>query len=138
MRVIIYGCNPLSAAVVADLAEAGADITLLGEEAGALRQVAAGFPAVHAILANEPQMRNYLQLAGISHADVFVAMTRDDHDNILAAQMARSLFNVPKVVCHIASAELREFYGGLGLTVVGYATGLVQNVRHALQPAGAG
>lgn len=138
MRVIIYGCNPLAAALVADFAQSGADITLLGEEAGALRQLTAAYPAVHPILASEPEMRNYLQQAGISHADIFLAMTPDDHDNILAAQTARSLFDVPKVVCHIASAELREFYSELGLTVVGYSTGLVHNVRRALQPAGVG
>jgi trk system potassium uptake protein TrkA len=52
-------------------------------------------------------MQDYLQEGGIDHADVFLAMSSDDHQNLLVAQIAKHIFNVPKVVCHLASLNCR-------------------------------
>jgi hypothetical protein len=40
---------------------------------------------------------------------------------------------VPKVVCHLASPQLQVMYAALGLDVVGYSFGLLQDVRQAIQ-----
>ena len=78
-------------------------------------------------------MKDYLQEGGIDHADVFLAMSDDDHQNILVSQIAKHIFNVPKVVCHLDSPQLQVIYAGLGLDVVGYSFGLLHDVRQAIQ-----
>ena len=132
MRVLIFGCNRLSTSLVGDLAGVGNEITVLGGERGCLESVAI-HPGVRVVLTAEPMMQDYLQEGGIDHADVFLAMSADDHQNILVAQIAKHIFNVPKVVCHLGNSELQVMYAALGLEVVGYSFGLLQDVRQAIE-----
>ena len=132
MRVLILGCNRLSTSLVGDLAGEGNDITVLGDERDCLESVAT-HPGVRVVLTAEPMMQDYLQEGGIDHADVFLAMSADDHQNILVAQIAEHIFNVPKVVCHLDNPQLQVMYAALGLEVVGYSFGLLQDVRQAIE-----
>ena len=132
MRVLIFGCNRLSTSLVADLAGEGNEITVLDGQRDCLESVAK-HPRVRVILAAEPTMHDYLQEASIDHADVFLAMSGDDHENILTAQIAKHIYNVPKVVCHLDSPQLQVMYAALGLVVVGYSLGLLQDVRQAIE-----
>ena len=132
MRVLIFGCNRLSTSLVGDLAGVGNEITVLGGERGCLESVAP-HPGVRVVLTAEPMMQDYLQEGGIDHADVFLAMSADDHQNILVAQIAKHIFNVPKVVCHLGNSELQVMYAALGLEVVGYSFGLLQDVSQAIE-----
>jgi len=118
--------------LVCDLSDRGNEITVLGRERDCLESVAT-FPGVRVVLTAEPMMQDYLQEGGIDHADVFLAMSSDDHENILVAQIAKHIFNVPKVVCHLGSPQLQVMYAALGLDVVGYSFGLLQDVRQAIQ-----
>ena len=133
MRVLIFGCNRLTTSLVPDLAGDDVEITVLGSERGCLDSVAT-HPGVQVVLTAEPIMQDYLQEGGINHADVFLAMSADDHQNILVSQIAKHIFNVPKVVCHLGSPQLQVLYTALGLNVVGYSSGLLQDVRQAMGP----
>ena len=132
MRVLIFGCNRLSNSLVAGFAGEGNQITVLGGQRDCLESVATHF-GVRVILTAEPMMQDYLQEGGIDHADVFLAMSGDDHENILASQIAKHIYNVPKVVCHLGSPQLQVMYAALGLDVVGYSFGLLQDVRQAIE-----
>ena len=130
MRGLIFGCNRLRASLVADLAGEGNEITVLGAERDCLESVAT-HPGVRVVLTAEPMMQDYLQEGGIDHADVFLAMSGNDHENILVAQIANHIYNVPKVVYHLGSPQLQVMYAALGLDVVGYSFGLLQDFRQA-------
>ena len=132
MRVLIFGCNRLSASLVADLAGDDNQVTVLGGERDCLENVAT-HPGVRVVLTAEPMMQDYLHEGGIDHSDVFLAMSDDDHQNILVSQIAQHIYNVPKVVCHLGSPQLQVLYAALGLDVVGYSFGLLQDVRQAIQ-----
>ncbi len=132
MRVLIFGCNRLTTSLVADLAGNDTEITVLGGDHDCLDSVAA-HTGVQVVLTAEPIMQDYLQEGGINHADVFLAMSADDHQNILVSQIAKHIFNVPKVVCHLGDPQLQVLYAALGLNVVGYSFGLLQDVRQALE-----
>ena len=131
MQVLIFGCNRLSTSLVGDLLGDNNEITVLGGERDCLESVATQ-PGVRVVLTAEPMMQDYLQEGGIDHADVFLAMSADDHQNILVAQIAKHIYNVPKVVCHLGSPQLQVMYAALGLDVVGYSFGLLQDVRQAI------
>ena len=132
MRILIFGCNRLSTSLVADLAGEGNQITVLGGERDCLESVVT-HSGVRVVLTAEPMMQDYLQEGHIDHADVFLAMTGDDHENILVSQIAKHIYNVPKVVCHLSSPQLQVMYAALGLDVVGYSVGLLQDVRQAIE-----
>ena len=131
MRVLIFGCNRLGANLVEDLSGRDADITVLGDDRDCLERIA-GFQGVQVILTAEPMMQDYLQEGSIDHSDVFLAMSGDDHHNVLVSQIAKHIYNVPKVVCHLDSPQLQVMYAALGLDVVGYSFSLLQDVRQVI------
>jgi trk system potassium uptake protein TrkA len=133
MRVLILGCNQLTANLVPDLVQNGHQITILSEDKACLEQVASE-PQVEVRLTAEPMMQDYLQLGGIQSTDIFLALSDDDHLNAMVAQIAQHIFEVPKIICHLNNPQLQLFYAGLGLEVVGYSFGLLQDIRQAIEP----
>ena len=132
MRVLILGCGRLTTTLVSDLAKNGFEITILSRDRDCLDLVA-DQPGVTAVLTTEPTMQDYLQLGGIDTADIFLAFSGDDHLNAMVAQIARYIFNVPKVICHLDNPQLQLLYASLGLDVVGYSIGLLQDIRQAIE-----
>ena len=132
MDVLILGCNQLTANLVPDLAQSGFRVTLMSKQRECLERLA-DEPGVRVILTSEPLMQDYLQQGGISTADIFLALSGDDHLNALTAQIAHHIFNVPKVVCHVNDPQLQVLYSGLGLSVVGYSFGLLQDIRQVIE-----
>jgi trk system potassium uptake protein TrkA len=132
MDVLILGCNQLTTNLVPDLAGSGYKVTVLGKERECLEQVEDG-AQVKVIWTAEPMMQDYLRQGGIDTAEIFLALSSDDHQNALAAQIALHIFNVSKVVCHINNPQLQILYSGLGLDVVGYSIGLLQDVQQAIE-----
>jgi trk system potassium uptake protein TrkA len=59
-----------------------------------------------------------LKKADIGEADVFVAVTQGDNRNVMACQIAKHIYNVPKVVCRIYDPIREEMYRNLGLHTV--------------------
>ncbi|HEY7342754.1 MAG TPA: NAD-binding protein, partial [Ktedonobacterales bacterium] len=79
-----------------------------------------------------------LMRAGIEDAQAFAAVTNGDNRNILAAQIAKHIFGVQKVICRIYDPIRQETYNALGLesispTVVGaklIKTALINDAPH--------
>ena len=132
MQVLILGCNQLTTNLAPELAQADYDVTVVSRDRQCLVQVA-DVPRVTVILATEPMMQDYLQAGGIDTTDIFLALSSDDHQNALVAQIALHIFNVPKVVCHLNDPQLQILYSGLGMDVVGYSVGLLQDIRQAME-----
>ena len=132
MHVLILGCSHLTTNLVPDLAKAGFHVSVLAKDRECLERVA-NEPQVEVIFTAEPLMQDYLQQGGIDTAEIFLALSEDDHQNALSAQIARHIFNVPKVICHLNDPQLQILYSGLGLGVVGYSFGLLQDIRQAIE-----
>ena len=132
MDVLIQGCSQLTTNLVPGLAGSGYNVTVLGKERECLEQVEDA-AQVRVIWTAEPMMQDYLHQGGIDTAQIFLALSGDDHQNALSAQIALHIFNVPKVICHINNPQLQILYSGLGLDVVGYSFGLLQDVRQAIE-----
>ncbi len=59
-----------------------------------------------------------LRQAGIEEAEAFVAVTQGDNRNIMASQIAKHLFHVPKVVTRIYDPIREDTYRALGLDTI--------------------
>ncbi len=132
MKVLIFGCNQMTNNLVPDLAGADYTVTVLSRDRQCLDRIARD-PQVNVILTTEPLMQDYLLNGGISTTDIFLALSSEDHQNALAAQIARHIFNVPKVICHLNDPQLQILYSSLGMDVVGYSFGLLQDIRQSIE-----
>jgi trk system potassium uptake protein TrkA len=73
-----------------------------------------------------------LRKAGIEHTDAFVAVTNGDNTNAMAAQIARLIFKVPKVVARLYDPVRDETYQTLGLETVSPTNIGVQKIREMI------
>jgi trk system potassium uptake protein TrkA len=116
MRVVIMGCGRVGARVASLLDHSGNAITVIDTDSRAFRRLPAGFGGETVIGTGIDE--DVQRKAGIEDADAFIAVTNGDNRNIMAAQVARLIFQVPVVVCRIYDPVREDTYRRLGLTTV--------------------
>ncbi len=75
-----------------------------------------------------------LELAGVSRADVVVAATGDDEDNLVIAQLAKTKFNVRRTIARVNNPKNEEVFRLLGIDETVSATRILQSlIEHELE-----
>ncbi len=113
MKVIIMGCGRVGARLAVLLTTDGHAVTILDKDANSFRRLPPEFKG-------KPLVGNgideaVLKKAGIEEADAFVSVTQGDNRNVMAAQIAKHIFNVPRVICRLYDPLRQEMYSTLGL-----------------------
>jgi trk system potassium uptake protein TrkA len=116
MRVVVMGCGRVGARVAGLLDHSGNAITVIDTDSRAFRRLPPGFGGDTVIGTGIDE--DVLRKAGIEDANAFIAVTNGDNRNIMAAQVARLIFEVPMVVCRIYDPVREDTYRRLGLTTV--------------------
>jgi len=113
MKIIIMGCGRVGAGLAALLDDDGHEVTILDYDSYSFRRLPPTFGGT-ALLGNGID-EEALKKAGIGKADVFIALTQGDNRNIMSTQIAKHVFNVPRVMCRIYDPLRQEIYKTLGL-----------------------
>jgi trk system potassium uptake protein TrkA len=113
VKLIIMGCGRTGALLASMMDADGHSITILDTNDYSFRRLPPDFKGT--ALVGDGTDDETLKRAGIKDADAFVALTQGDNRNIMAAQIARHIFKVPKVVLRIYDPLRRELYNTLGL-----------------------
>lgn len=103
MKIIILGCNQVSASLAENLASENTDITLVDPDADALRELKDRLDI--GIAQGWPSHPDVLRAAGAEDADMIIAVTENDEINMVACQIAYSIFKTPKKICRLRSAS---------------------------------
>jgi len=131
MKVIIMGCGRVGAQLATLLCNDGHTVTVLDRDANSFRRLPSDFGGT-ALLGNGLD-QEVLKRAGIEEADAFVTVTQGDNRNVMAAQIAKHIFNVPRVLCRIYDPLRRELYETLGLEAISPTTIFAQILREELE-----
>ncbi len=116
MNVVVMGCGRVGARVASILDNNGHQVTVVDTDARAFRRLASEFGGDTVIGTGIDE--DILRSAGIEQAHTFVAVTNGDNRNIMAAQVARQIFDVPEVIVRIYDPVREDTYRRLGLTTV--------------------
>lgn len=121
MKVVIMGCGRVGAWLARLLDADGHQVTVLDTDTYAFRRLS--FPGLltefkGAALVGNGIDEEALKRAGIEQADVFFALTQGDNRNIMASQIAKHIFQVPRVICRIYDPLRQELYSSLGLEAI--------------------
>jgi trk system potassium uptake protein len=119
-KVVIMGCGRTGGWLANILDAAGHSVTVMDVDAYSFRRLALDFKG-KAIVGNGIE-QEALKKAGIEEAEVFIAITQGDNRNIMTAQMAKHIFNVPRVICRIYDPLRQEIYQTLGLETISPTT----------------
>ena len=124
------GCSRVGAYLAGLLESDGHEVTILDVDPSSFTRLARTFKG-NALLGDGTD-EDSLRRAGIEEADAFVALTEGDNINIMAAQIAKHVFNIPKVICRIYDPIREELYRTLGLDTVCPTTLLAQSLKQML------
>ena len=131
MRVIIMGCGRVGRELAAQLDREGHAVTVLDINPDAFRSLPPDFKGRR--LVGNGIDQDVLRKAGAEEADAFVDTTPGDNRNVMAAQIAKHLFGVPKVVCRIFDPIREEIYHDLGLETMSPTKVSARLLREALE-----
>lgn len=99
MRVIVCGAGRVGFGIARRLAREGNDVTVIDQSKELVRKVAEQLD-VRGIVGNGAYP-DVLAEAGAREADMIIAVTFSDEVNMIAAQIAHTLFNVPSKIARI-------------------------------------
>jgi len=131
MKVVIMGCGRVGAQLAGLLATDGHTVTVLDTDAYSFRRLPPDFSGT-ALIGNGLD-EEVLKRAGIEEADAFVVVTQGDNRNVMAAQIAKHIFNVPRVICRIYDPLRRDLYDTLGLEAISPTTVFAQILKEKLE-----
>lgn len=100
MRVVVTGGGAIGRHLSADLVERGHEVTLVEQDKATIDDLREEIPEVTLLLGDacEPWV---LEAAGFARADVVVAATGDDEDNLVTSLLAKQEFAVPRVLARV-------------------------------------
>ncbi len=129
MRFLIMGCGRVGSGLARSLTDEGHDVTIMDVRQEAFQRLTARFRG-NAIIGDGLDSAA-LQRAGIENADVFVSVTQGDNRNLMAAQVAKHIFKVPRVIARVYDDSRADVFQGLGLQTLSsprFVTGLMREM----------
>jgi trk system potassium uptake protein TrkA len=111
--MVIMGCGRVGGKLASMFDAAGHKVTVLDLDAYSFRRLPPTFSGT-ALIGNGTD-EEMLRKAGIESANAFIALTQGDNRNVMAAQIAKNIFKVPRVICRIYDPLRKDIYEQLGL-----------------------
>jgi trk system potassium uptake protein TrkA len=129
MRFVIMGCGRLGRTVATTLDSEGHEVSIIDFHEAAFQLLPESFGG-RTVLGNGVDKQIQAE-AGTPEADVFMALANGDNRNAMAAQVAKHLHGVDRVVARIFDTERAEVYRELGLEAVNPTSIVSDLVRQA-------
>jgi trk system potassium uptake protein TrkA len=104
VKVIIGGGGSVGTAIALDLLDRHHDVTLMEQNVHTAERIRSMLPGVHVMAADACEYAS-LEAADLRDADVIIAATGDDEDNLVISWLAKQEFGVPRVISRINNAR---------------------------------
>ncbi|KPK47436.1 MAG: potassium transporter TrkA [Dehalococcoidia bacterium SM23_28_2] len=131
MKIVIMGCGRVGTELATLLDREGQEVTILDIDPDAFDQLPTDFKGKRVVGNGIDQ--DVLRRIGLEEVDAFVAVTPGDNRNVMASQIAKHIFGVPKVVCRIFDPIREELYHNLGLETISPTREVAQLLKKALE-----
>ena len=109
MKIIILGAGQVGGTLASNLASEANDITIVDKNENYLRDLRDHLDI--RVVVGHASHPAVLQRAGIEDADLLIAVTSDDEINMVACQIAHSLFHTPTKIARVRSQEYVQYPG---------------------------
>src|SRR5438093_9791665 len=123
MYVIVVGAGKVGWNLGRELLEKGHEVTLIENDRD--RYQAVEQELEHNIQYGDASELWVLERAGISRADMVIAVTGDDEDNMLICQVARDKYLVDRIIARVNNPRNRQHFDLLGIKPYVSATDLI-------------
>jgi trk system potassium uptake protein TrkA len=111
--VIVVGGGKVGYYLTKHLLERGYEVTLIEKDPKRAETLTSQLGEV--VMVGDGDEMAFLATTGMERAEVVVAVTGDDEDNLVACQLAKRKFNVPKTVARVNNPANVRIFNTLGV-----------------------
>ena len=115
MRVVICGGGKVGLFLAKELSIAGHHLVLIEKSATKCAEIAEALGDALLVILGDACEPRILDDAGLDHADVMVAVTGDDEDNLIICQLAKSSFKVARTIARVNDPRNQYTMAKLGV-----------------------
>lgn len=116
MYVIIIGCGRVGYLISNRLSKEGHDVVVIDNDEASFDSLSSEFSGF-SLLGDAGEIE-ILKQAGIEKADSVFVTTRKDNLNLMVAQVAKSIFDVPYVVAKLYDPKSEEIFSSFGIRTI--------------------
>jgi len=121
--ILIVGGGKVGSNLTSTLMHMGHEVTLIEGERERYALLEERFE--HVVRPGDATELFVLERAGIERADLVVAVTGDDEDNIIVCQVAKEKYGVPKVIARVNDPRNQQHFDMIGITLTVSATATI-------------
>jgi trk system potassium uptake protein TrkA len=106
--IVIVGCGRLGSMLANRLSRLGRNVVVVDRDETAFKNLSTEFSGFQ-VTGDAAEMA-VLRRARIDEADCLLAVTRHDNVNLMVAQVARTIYHVPKVIARVFDPSREQVY----------------------------
>jgi trk system potassium uptake protein TrkA len=126
MYIIVVGGGKVGYYLTKTLVNEGYEVLLIEKSGRKAATYSERFGSV--ILEGDGAESSTLEAAGVARADVVIAVTGDDEDNLVICQTAKRRFNVPRTIARVNNPKNEELFRRLGIDVTVSSTNIILSI----------
>ncbi|MFC1787049.1 potassium channel family protein [Halobacteriota archaeon] len=116
MYAIIVGCGKIGSRLAQLLSSNEDNVVVLEKDLTKFEDLDQSFDGL--TIEGDGTDQDVLEKAGIDKADVFIATTEDDNTNLMACQIAKQVFKVPRVVARVNDPKRESLFKELEIDAI--------------------
>ncbi len=116
MNIMIVGCGRVGSQLALLLSQEGHNVTIIDKNQEAFKRLGGTFNGIQVV--GNGFDEKLLRELKIDKQDAFVSVTSGDNTNLMASQIAKKMFKVPRVIARVYDPKRADIYRRLGLDII--------------------
>jgi len=125
--IVIAGGGKIGAYLASVLLKSGNEVAVIEQKLKTADRLSVELQGRYMVIHGDGCDSRYQEDAGIRRADVFVATTGQDDNNLVSCEIAHSVFNVPRVIARVNNPKNIRIFRKVGIECVSSTT-LIANL----------
>lgn len=114
--IVVVGCGRLGSILASRLSSAGHSVVVIDQNEDHFSKLSSEFSGFR--VTGDAVESAVLKQAKTDQADYFFAVTDQDNINLMVAQIAKQVFQVPQVLARVYDPAREKSYQNLGITTI--------------------
>lgn len=127
MHIVIAGGGKIGEYLASVLLQSGNDVAIIEENLETADRLSVVLQGRYLVIRGDGCDSKYQEDAGIRKADVFVATTGQDDDNLVSCEIAQRVFDVPRCIARVNNPKNLRIFREVGIECVSSTT-LIANL----------
>ena len=127
MYIVIAGGGKIGSYLAGIMLKSGNEVAVIEQRLATADRLSVQLTGPYLVIHGDGCDSKYQEDAGIRRADVFVATTGQDDDNLVSCEIAQRVFNVPRCIARVNSPKNLRIFHEVGIECVSSTT-LIANL----------